>query len=359
MTQSENCEYGEARTKGTGVAVVMTNNERIGDTTGIRNEFRRKMGKRIALIAVVTILAMLAGCIPSPTSSPTPSGTPTPTPTHLETVTFPDENLEAAIKDGLGKPVGEEIIVVELAGLTKLEANGHGIADLSGLEYCTSLTELNLSRNSLSDVWPLAALANLTRLELNSSQIRDISGLSSLTNLTRLELNNNQISDISPLSSLANLTELSLVHNQISDISALAALANLTRLELNSNQIGDISGLSSLINLTLLRLARNEISDISALAALTKLTRLELNDNEISDISALSSLTNLTELLLLDNQISDVKPLVNNRGLATRDYVSLQNNNLDLWEGSEDMYYIGYLEGRGLRVDHDPLEDAP
>ncbi|GAI41344.1 unnamed protein product, partial [marine sediment metagenome] len=82
--------------------------------------------RRLRILAVtlsfVVLLTILVGCGP-------------------ETVTFPDENLEAAIRDALGKPVGEEITAAELAKLTTLKAESSGIIDLSGLEYCTNLTE--------------------------------------------------------------------------------------------------------------------------------------------------------------------------------------------------------------------------
>ena len=200
------------------------------------------------------------------------------------TTIFPDGNLEAAIRDALGKPVGEEIMTAELANLTTLSALFSDITDLSGLEYCTNLTELTLAKN--------------------------------------------QISDISSLSSLTNLTELTLHENQISDISALSSLTNLTELYLGENQISDISPLSSLTNLTLLALYTNEISDISPLASLVNMITLRLNGNQISDIS----------------------PLLENSGLGEGDGVYLEDNNLDLWEGSEDIENIRALEDRGVVV---------
>lgn len=157
-----------------------------------------------------------------------------------ETVTFPDEKLEAAVRDALSKSLGEEITATELTELTMLEADNSGIVDLSGLEY--------------------------------------------RTHLTLLDLNHNQISDISPLSNLTGLTELVLWENQISDISPL------------------------------------------------------------------SSLTSLTLLILEHNQISDVSPLVENSGLSAGDEVWLEDNNLDLREGSEDMENIRALEDRGAVV---------
>jgi internalin A len=68
---------------------------------------------------------------------------------------------------------------------------------------------------------PLAGLSSLNDLVLGGNQISDISPLANLTSLTRLNLRNNQISDISPLANLTSLTWLYLQDNQISDISPL------------------------------------------------------------------------------------------------------------------------------------------
>ena len=94
-----------------------------------------------------------------------------------ETITFPDRSLEAGIRSALGKPVGEEITVAELATLTALRVEWSDITDLSGLEYCTSLTWLALYKNQISDITPLENLTSLTWLALNGNQISDITPL--------------------------------------------------------------------------------------------------------------------------------------------------------------------------------------
>ena len=113
-------------------------------------------------------------------------------------VTFPDPNLDTAIREALNKPSGP-IYASELAGLASLSANVSGIEDLSGLQYCTNLQILYLESNQISDISPLASLTNLAYVYLESNQISDISPLANLTNLTELYLWTNQISDISPL----------------------------------------------------------------------------------------------------------------------------------------------------------------
>ncbi len=95
-----------------------------------------------AAISLVLLATMAVGC-----AEPSPTSTPAPVPTELEAVTFPDENLETAIRDALSKPPSGEITITELAELTALEAVYSDIANISGLQYCTNLPELHLDNN--------------------------------------------------------------------------------------------------------------------------------------------------------------------------------------------------------------------
>ena len=256
-----------------------------------------------------------------------------------EPVVIPDDNLRAKIEEALGKAPGAVITTADMAKLTKLEARNANITDLTGLEYATNLTELNLggelvgqalvNSNSISDISPLAGLTNLTWLFLWDNAISDISPLANLTNLTRLNLAGNAISDILPLANLTSLERLWLFDNAISNISALEGLTNLTRLNLRENSISDISPLANLTSLESLSLSGNSISDISPLANLTSLEDLPLSNNSISNISPLTGLTNLTRLLLSENAISDISPLVRNTGLGSGDTVDVSKNPLN------------------------------
>lgn len=157
-----------------------------------------------------------------------------------EIVTFPDPNLETAIREAIGKPAGD-IYQSDLVGLTVLDASGRNIANVTGLDYCTNLLSLHLANNEIGNISPLSNLTSLTSLWLDWNQISDISPLENLTNLTVLGVGaNNQISDISPLSNLTSLTHLHLATNQISDISPLSNLTSLTYLNLYANQISDV-----------------------------------------------------------------------------------------------------------------------
>jgi hypothetical protein len=309
-----------------------------------------------------------------------------------QAVMFPDPNLEAAIREAIGKP-SEDIYASDLEGLTYLDASDRGISDLTGLEYCvrlggldlwgndvsdlsplanlTGLGQLGLTGNPVADISPLAGLTNLEVLYVNGSQITDISPLAGLTklenlmidanqisdilplagltSLSYLDLSDNQIVDISPLASLTSLEELSAYENQIEQLSPLAGLTSLTTLWLDSNQITDISPLAGLSNLKWLGVDWNQISDILPLAGLTTLELLDLYGNQISDVSPLVDLTGLTNLDLGDNQVGDISPLVDNTGLGEGDEVALYGNPL-----SEDSIsiYIPELLARGVTVQY-------
>ena len=140
-------------------------------------------------------------------------------------VSIPDANLRAAIETALGKASGAPITKEDMATLTRLDARNKGIRSLTGLEFATNLTWLDLGGEDVGGEW------------LNSNEIADLSPLSGLTSLTYLDLYGNSFSDISVLSSLTNLTGLGLGGNGLSDISILSSLTNLTLLYLDGNNL--------------------------------------------------------------------------------------------------------------------------
>ena len=267
-------------------------------------------------------------------------------PLEAAPVNIPDANLKIAIEVALGVTNPEPS---DMLSLTYLGASVKNIADLTGLEYATNLTELDLSGNQISNLSTLTGLTNLTILILYNNQISDILPLAGLTNLSFLYLCNNQLSDLSPLSGMTNLETLRLDSNQISNSSPLAGLTNLELLDLSYNQISDVSLLTGLTNLTSLSLSGNQISDVSLLAGMTNMTYLSLYDNQISDISSLASLTNLTYLSLSSNQISDTSSLT---GLKNLTQLYLNNNQI-----SDVSPMTGLTNLRNLKLGQNQISD--
>ena len=71
-----------------------------------------------------------------------------------DSVTFADTNLEAAIREAIDI-LERPIYPSDLKGLISFSASEKNIADLTGMEYCTNLTDLDLGYNQISDISPL------------------------------------------------------------------------------------------------------------------------------------------------------------------------------------------------------------
>ncbi len=93
-----------------------------------------------------------------------------------EVVTFPDPNLEAAIREAVD--VAERpIYQSDLEGFTSFSASARNISALTGLEHCVDLTHLDLSHNQISNTAPVGNLTNLASIQLDLNGISNVSPL--------------------------------------------------------------------------------------------------------------------------------------------------------------------------------------
>jgi len=199
---------------------------------------------------ICTAAALVAVCVSSLSCSP--GG-----------ISFPDPNLEEAIREAINKPTGP-ILQADLDKLTSLDRSF--VEDLSGLQHCTNLRQLSILMGEIRNLSPISGLSSLTSLTLDDCQITDISALSGLYQLEFLDLDYNQITDISPLASLTSLKYLTMDNNYISDVTPLLNLYNLEDLHLYENHISDIGPLvenSGLSEGDYLTLQYNPLSDTS------------------------------------------------------------------------------------------------
>ena len=259
-------------------------------------------------------------------------------------VHIPDPNLRAAIAEELGRGLNAPITAEEMKRLRRLDERERGIQDLTGLQFATNLSYLNLGSwgdigNQVSDLSPIAGLTNLQYLFLDSNQVSDLSPLAGLINLRELLINRNPISDLSPLRGLTNLqklwmedtlvsdfsplrgltnlVEFNFRHSFVSDLSPLAGLINLEHIHFSENRgVSDISPLAGLVNLKRIGSWGHSISDLLPLARLTKLERIDFCGGDISDLTPLVGLPNLKELYIADEKVSDISPVARLTGLT-------------------------------------------
>ena len=264
-------------------------------------------------------------------------------------VHIPDQNLRAAIAESLGKSPNAPITAEEMEGLRNLDARNRDIHDLTGIQFATNLSLLNIQDNQVSDLSPIARLIELRHIFINNNPVSDMSSLRGLTNLTILYFDYTQVSDISPLRGLVNLNHLSFHHTLVSDLSPVRGLKNLTIFGFRGTQVSDLSPLAGLINLEQLGFSNtsesisdlsplaglinleyinswgNSISDLSPLAGLTKLEVIDFCGGDISDLTPLAGLTGLKELYVAFEKVSDISPIA---GLTGLNRLNFEDNNI-------------------------------
>lgn len=248
-----------------------------------------------------------------------------------------DPALRAAVLSALGLSEGSSITRRDLSDLEVLEADGTGVADITGLGLATGLRELSLDATLpdrrhetpiavIDDIGELASLVQLAKLSLANQRLTDISPLSGLAELDFLELSFNRIADIGPLARLNRLHMLRMTQNQVVDLAPLAALERLHTLYLCCNGgIADLAPLSGISSLRWLNLSWNNIADLAPLSGISSLRQLLLTGNDIEDLTPLATLTDLAFLQVESNRVTDITPLANLRNLAD---LSLYNNRI-------------------------------
>ncbi len=134
---------------------------------------------------------------------------------------------------GLGSlqdlPLGE---LTALTHLTIRSEGGAQIASLDGLEACLALERLELGRQAIEDLRPVAKLPRLHSLSLCDNQLRDLAPLAACAQLEELRLNDNRlICDLGPLAGLKKLRTLWLADTAVRDLAPLERLMLLKELK--------------------------------------------------------------------------------------------------------------------------------
>ena len=144
----------------------------------------------------------------------------------LNAENFPDANFRAALASILGISEGDEITAEKIAATTSLKVNRKSIADLTGIEYFTALTELYCYSNQLTSL-DMSKNTALKELHCYNNQLSSLD-VSKNTALTELYCYSNQLTALDVSNNTA-LTELDCYYNQLTslDVSKKTALENL------------------------------------------------------------------------------------------------------------------------------------
>jgi len=149
---------------------------------------------------------------------------------------FEDEESDESIEDdeyGFIEAVNDlylgnleyELSLSDLQNLEgELDLSGFDLEDLTGAEYCSNITIMNLSANRIYRIHQLATLTQLEVLYLSGNRIDDITFIEGLSELRELDLSFNDIEDISVLLELPNLQYVNLVDNPVRDETIIEEL---------------------------------------------------------------------------------------------------------------------------------------
>ncbi|TVV32493.1 leucine-rich repeat domain-containing protein [Weissella cibaria] len=306
----------------------------------------------------------------------------------------PDAALRQALQSALGADV--PLTKSNVAQIQQLNLTYDGITDLTGLEYATNLSIIDLTGNAMSDITALAKLPKLqdVSLRMNKATVlpdltpltstpikslnlvaddyglvpEKLAALNQMTTLTSLEMQNTKVTSVPELGNLHQLRELGLAGNKLTDVSALAPLTQLTSLKVGSNQITDFTPIAKLTNLTTLSIGNNRSGDISMLSTLTKLQQgtfsqmvltdammptfaampdltdlsIDFND-QITSLTALQQLTKLTSLNFSKDQVADLTPLQHLTSLTSLNFSNAQVTTLQPIAGLTNLTYVNLL----------------
>lgn len=330
------------------------------------NVHRSKTAGFRTLVSTLAAMVLLvgAGVAVAQTSGAAP-GDP------ITATQMPDPGLRDAVNAALGQSPGDTFTEAQAAGLTSLNADNHGIGDLTGIEYLTAIQVLTLRDNPIDDAAAtyLAAhaadLPALRALVASRTQIGDTGAVAIAQNLTGLRTLDLYVTDVGDTGAVAiadnlgALTNLNLGDTDVTDTGVLAIAANLTgleRLDLRSGDVTDTGAVAIAQNLTALEVIELDDTAVSTVGAiaiadnLTNLRDLWLNDTDVGDAGVTAIAQNLTglatlavdgtgvgnagvaaigsglgdlkSLWLARNAITDVSPLA---GLSSLTYLNLGN----------------------------------
>ncbi len=250
------------------------------------------------LLASVVCLAMFVGLLPMNAFAlgDTPTTRITPTNATIDATNFPDDNFRVLVgtydvnKDSV---LNEE----ELATVTAIDADDMYIADLTGIEFFTSLTTLSATNNyittipTLSDTvtsidvsnnMTLTSMAQLPpALESFLASSTGLSGLGALpTTLISLNISNTNIKTLPDLSALTNLEMLNVAHNEMTTLPTLAP--NLKHLYVQDNKLTTLPALPE--TLETLSAYHNRIAGTVDISTNPNITKLDLSYNLINEL---------------------------------------------------------------------------
>ncbi|MBU3174120.1 Ig-like domain-containing protein [Clostridium estertheticum] len=202
---------------------------------------------------------------------------------------FTDENFKSSVYSRIGKAAPSPILESDVKDIKSLDLSGDDVSSLSGIEYFTSLTNLNCSSNELTtlDVSKNIALASL---DCSNNGLTSIDVSKNIA-LASLDCSNNGLTSIDVSKNIA-LTSLECSTNKLPTVEVSKNTA-LTSLNCSNNRLTALD-VSKNAALTSLDCCNNGLTTLDA-SKNTVLTSLKCSTNKLTtlDVSKNTALTSL------------------------------------------------------------------
>jgi Leucine-rich repeat (LRR) protein len=273
-----------------------------------------------------------------------------------QSTTLNDSNFEQTLIDqGLDDVLDGEVITDSISSITNIDLSGNSISDLTGITSFSSLTRLDISNNDIISI-NLTQNRDLTYLNCSDNSLSSLS-IDQLISLDTLICSENAINNLNTTQN-SNLVYLNGSSNSITNMS-LNSNGSIAWLNLEDNQLNSIY-LNGNTNLIELHIGQNPMGELNT----SNNSNLEILDVENGSIWSLDLSQNvaLKSLNLVNNGIYELD-LSNNVLLES---VDCSNNNLiglDLSNGSGSsiltMDATGNEDLTCIQVDTDILAAIP
>ena len=190
----------------------------------------------------------------------------------------------------------------------KLFARNRSIADVSGIQYFTAISEIHLGKNKLTSFPRIDKLKSLKVLNLDTNQIKVLPDLRSLSSLTMLSVYNNRIDSLPDMTNMANLVHYLVVGNGIKKLPDLTGCTNLKHIVANDNKISQLPDFTKHLQLNRVLFANNQFKEVD-FNLIPTVTEARFDGNLLTKFPDLKGRTNLTELQLDRNYIDSLPDL--------------------------------------------------
>ena len=216
-----------------------------------------------------------------------------------DNINIPDANFKAYLVANFDKDGDMEISLAEAAAVTGINCYSKSIASLEGIQYLTSLTELDCSSNRLTSL-DVGKNTALTELYCNDNSLTSLD-VSKNTELTNLSCDSNQLTSLD----VSNNTALTAIDCQNNRLTSLDVSKNtaLTHLICGINQLTSLD-VSKNTALTMLGCSNNQLTGLDV-SKNTELTNLSCDSNQLTSLNV-SKNTALTYLFCYNNQLTSL-----------------------------------------------------